>query len=141
MEVGIQVAEHRLLHGREDGGLDVAGAGPGEQALRRIEARKVTGGVIAGTLVENCERNHGIRGASTGSLYVLSGPIVPNRFPANGLCKRIASAVVPVVSGHTPGLSKECSMTHTPRLHRSELAVPGSNVRMLEKAPASERTS
>jgi malyl-CoA/(S)-citramalyl-CoA lyase len=26
-------------------------------------------------------------------------------------------------------------MTHTPRLHRSELAVPGSNVRMLEKAP------
>ena len=23
----------------------------------------------------------------------------------------------------------------TPRLHRSELAVPGSNVRMLEKAP------
>src|SRR5919107_6300971 len=28
-------------------------------------------------------------------------------------------------------------MTHTPpRLHRSELAVPGSNVRMLEKAPA-----
>src|SRR3954453_23465643 len=29
-----------------------------------------------------------------------------------------------------------CSMTVTPpRLHRSELAVPGSNVRMLEKAP------
>ena len=27
-------------------------------------------------------------------------------------------------------------MTHTPRLHRSELAVPGSNVRMLEKAPS-----
>src|SRR3954451_20510373 len=27
-------------------------------------------------------------------------------------------------------------MSHTPpRLHRSELAVPGSNVRMLEKAP------
>src|SRR5215211_8762104 len=31
---------------------------------------------------------------------------------------------------------EECSMTHRPpRLHRSELAVPGSNVRMLEKAP------
>src|SRR5690242_21378405 len=31
---------------------------------------------------------------------------------------------------------EECSMTHTPpRLHRSELAVPGSNARMLEKAP------
>jgi malyl-CoA/(S)-citramalyl-CoA lyase len=27
-------------------------------------------------------------------------------------------------------------MTHTPRLHRSELAVPGSNARMLEKAPS-----
>src|SRR3954463_881621 len=27
-------------------------------------------------------------------------------------------------------------MTHTPRLHRSELAVPGSNVRMLKKAPS-----
>src|SRR5664279_3587518 len=26
-------------------------------------------------------------------------------------------------------------MTTTPRLHRSELAVPGSNIRMLEKAP------
>ena len=41
VEVGIEVAEHRLLHRREDGGLDVARARPGEQALRWIEARKV----------------------------------------------------------------------------------------------------
>src|ERR1700745_3001323 len=37
--------------------------------------------------------------------------------------------------GHNHPVPKECSRTHTPRLHRSELAVPGSNVRMLEKAP------
>src|SRR6201998_4767820 len=28
-----------------------------------------------------------------------------------------------------------CRRMRSPRLHRSELAVPGSNVRMLEKAP------
>src|SRR6201989_1130306 len=49
---------------------------------------------------------------------------------------RIASAVVPLSHGRTHRLRMECSMTHTPpRLHRSELAVPGSNARMREKAP------
>src|SRR3954469_4624049 len=114
-------------------GSTLLGPGPASRRCGGSRRGRSLAGVIAGTLVENYERNHGIRGTTTGSLYVLSEPAVPDRFPGKGLCMRIPTGVLPALPGQTPGLSKECSMTHTPRLHRSELAVPGSNVRMLEK--------
>ena len=41
VQVGIQVAQHRLLHRGEHARLHVAGAGPGKQALRGIERGEV----------------------------------------------------------------------------------------------------
>jgi malyl-CoA/(S)-citramalyl-CoA lyase len=74
------------------------------------------------------------------SLYVLSERDDPDEFRGFGLPAGIAGALLAtcpagVAGPHLSG--EECSMTHTPpRLHRSELAVPGSNARMLEKAPS-----
>src|SRR5436190_20574678 len=76
---------------------------------------------------------------SASSLYVLSAREDHDEFRGLGLPTGISRALL----GDLPGrevaraqIFEECSMTHTPpRLHRSELAVPGSNARMLEKAP------
>src|ERR687885_650908 len=73
-----------------------------------------------------------------GSLYVLTGAENPDEFRWLGLPAGVSSgllAACPATRVDRHQILEECSMTHTPRLHRSELAVPGSNVRMLEKAP------
>src|SRR3954447_2377454 len=120
-------------------GSTLLGPGSARRRWGGSSVGRLVGGVMGPRVVENREENHGMPETSMTSLYVLSGRDNPDEFRGFGLPAGIAGALLAtcpagVAGPHLSG--EECSMTHTPpRLHRSELAVPGSNARMLEKAP------